>query len=308
MITNFLNAETYTSVAQAVHQFGLMGFLAAGILTWTRYWRRARVYAGAAKAVYQVLWITLVMSGIGTVWAHYGGDDVMLSFANASIQVVLAMALLPAGVALLRLSGFARAPHLRLYDLERHTPLDLPTRAARRRAILADNGWTREPYAAIGLWTLFIIALSAAYFIGVTWVTSLPDWGEWLGGPPELAPEIEEIFKGQSRQPLLVIGQLLSAGVAEEVLYRMLGLGAVAWLLRRQSGGRDQSALAIVIVSLIFALGHAGWLLQPLWKELHTFGLGLAFGFMVRRYGATASIPAHMALNLVASFEIFFAP
>ncbi|GAB4326049.1 MAG: hypothetical protein Kow0059_22350 [Candidatus Sumerlaeia bacterium] len=282
----------YRDVASGVFQVALAGLLAGATLAWIHHWRRARVFAGQARPLFALLWICLIASGGGAVWATLEGEEATFFFVNTAVQVVLSMALLPVGLMLLRRSGFADMPHLRRYALRRRFgPGGAPRRTGGRN-VPAPAGGSRLWAGIIG-WTLVSVVGSLVYWIALE---------RWVG--PELSPQMAALLQDQSSNPLLVMSLLLTSAVGEEVQFRMLGLGLAAWLLRRQTG-RPRPALAVVLVAVVWALGHAEFLVQPFWKELHMLGLGLIFGMMIRRYGATTSLLPHMILNVFAAFDVF---
>jgi membrane protease YdiL (CAAX protease family) len=155
-------------------------------------------------------------------------------------------------------------------------------------------GWKRYPWAAISIFTILVVVLSYAYAVGIDHIFK-----------PTLSPDFEEFFMGRERNPLLVMSVLLSAALVEEIQFRMIGLGLVGWGLRRWLG-RDCPWLGILIVSLVWAFGHTGFLVEPFLKEFHIFFVGIILGYMVRRYGATSSIIAHMCLNIMSAGDVLF--
>ena len=93
----------------------------------------------------------------------------------------------------------------------------------------------------------------------------------------------------------------LVGAVVEEVLFR----GALQGNL---SGSRVGPAGAILITSLVWALGHGATYVQPPGiKETQIFGLGLIFGIMRERHGLRGSLALHLLNNgLVVLLHPFF--
>lgn len=133
--------------------------------------------------------------------------------------------------------------------------------------------------------TVVIIFWSFGIFIvfGAFFEMSVPDWlRELVDDPAALA---------------VFIPIALLAAVIEEVIFRMGLQGGMEHWLRRW---KLPVWPAVVVASLVWALGHAG-MVSPLGtKELQIFVIGLVLGWLKIRHGAAACIGAHFGLNLTA--------
>lgn len=109
---------------------------------------------------------------------------------------------------------------------------------------------------------------------------------------------LQESFVAQiTSMPLMVYAgfcafALLSA-IMEEVLFR----GGLQSMLERTPLGNWG---AILLTSLLFAMGHVGYIQPHGIKELQIFGLSVILGFAKVRYGLGAAIAIHVANNLFA--------
>jgi membrane protease YdiL (CAAX protease family) len=93
----------------------------------------------------------------------------------------------------------------------------------------------------------------------------------------------------------------LLGAVVEEIIFR----GVIQGSLEKTFMGRWG---ALVITSIIFALGHAGYITPHGLKEIHTFGLGMLFGLARYYYGIHTAIVLHFMNNLIAVVLEFFIP
>ena len=82
----------------------------------------------------------------------------------------------------------------------------------------------------------------------------------------------------------------------------MFRLGIQSYLAKqlRLTGGRYW--IAIVLSSALWSLAHAN-ILNPAWvKIVQVFPLGLALGYLMRRYGLEACLLAHGGFNVAMMF------
>ncbi len=108
--------------------------------------------------------------------------------------------------------------------------------------------------------------------------------------------------------PLLGLLAAFSAGVTEETLFRLFGLGLLAWLgglLFHTDDGRPREAVfwtANVLIALVFASAHianavaVGWPINEI-MLIRIFVLnglaGIAFGWLFWTYGLESAMVAH---------------
>lgn len=88
-----------------------------------------------------------------------------------------------------------------------------------------------------------------------------------------------------------VVSLTLQSAIAEETVYRLLGLGLVMWSV-------DAPWLAVIVTAVVWALVHADsglWPRWPRWVELAI--AGVALGVVVLEVGFLAALVAHAAFN-----------
>lgn len=89
---------------------------------------------------------------------------------------------------------------------------------------------------------------------------------------------------------------VLRAAVIEELFYRLI---LQSWLANRFKLNDNKYWIAIIISSLLWTMSHSG-VLVPNWvKFAQIFPLGLAFGYLMRRYGVESAIIAHATFNVL---------
>lgn len=91
---------------------------------------------------------------------------------------------------------------------------------------------------------------------------------------------VDAVVAGVSN-PFVAVVLALSSGVGEEVFFR----------------GALQPRFGMVITSLLFAFLHAQYGFT--WILLGLFLMGIAFGWLARRYGTMAAVVAHATYNLI---------
>lgn len=123
-------------------------------------------------------------------------------------------------------------------------------------------------------------------------------------------PLLEEFFPS----PLVGFLAAVSAGVREEMIFRLLGVSLLAWLgglLFHDSDGRPKLAvlwLANLLIALVFAAGHIGaasnlgWPMNPLvitrGMVLNSIG-GLTFGWLFFTLGLESAMLGHFLADAV---------
>jgi membrane protease YdiL (CAAX protease family) len=110
-----------------------------------------------------------------------------------------------------------------------------------------------------------------------------------------------------------LLAGVLYGGITEELLMRLFLLSLVAWIVGRwwkSADGRPASGafwLAIIVVAILFALGHlpVTAAIAPLTQTLVLRALvlngvaGVAFGYLYWRHGLEAAMLGHMSAHLV---------
>jgi len=101
------------------------------------------------------------------------------------------------------------------------------------------------------------------------------------------------------------------AGLSEELLYRLFGIGlfrrwltgAARLLLRREPSRRTAAILtfaAMIPPSVIWSFGHVGYPIYPVYtRVIELTVLGLLFGWFMLRFGLMTAIFAHVTLDAV---------
>jgi len=87
----------------------------------------------------------------------------------------------------------------------------------------------------------------------------------------------------------------VSAAFKEEILCRLLYLALLVHLLRDWRWGR---AVAVSLVSLVWAVGHAGMVTPELFKLVQVFLLGLLLGWLTLKQGIVSAFLAHAFFNV----------
>jgi membrane protease YdiL (CAAX protease family) len=131
--------------------------------------------------------------------------------------------------------------------------------------------------------------LLAARALGVTESQLVKDLARLFGGLGREGPAI---------RLAIALPAMVAAAVSEEILFRGV---MQRWLTRWLGGNRRAAALAIVIVSVVWAVGHPGNASSVPFKVGQVLLLGLALGWVARRYSVEATIVAHAGLNAVVA-------
>jgi len=113
----------------------------------------------------------------------------------------------------------------------------------------------------------------------------------------QLSQVPSELMRVETPVDFAAVGAMLvGSAIVEELVYRMYLQNALEVVLSRFI--RFAWLPAIVLTSLLWALGHVGTL-QPAWvKVAQIFIAGIIFGVLARKKGVEASIIAHSVLNL----------
>jgi membrane protease YdiL (CAAX protease family) len=120
---------------------------------------------------------------------------------------------------------------------------------------------------------------------------------------PHLSDFVKELLKLQGAKPrmgnepsVLMALILIAFAFGEEILFR---LGIQNFLAKQFRLNGNRYWIAVVVTSGIWSLGHANTL-NPEWvKMVQIFPLGIALGFLFKRYGLESCIIAHGIFNLI---------
>ncbi|GIP40710.1 hypothetical protein J31TS4_39900 [Paenibacillus sp. J31TS4] len=83
------------------------------------------------------------------------------------------------------------------------------------------------------------------------------------------------------------------AGISEEVTYRLFGIAFFRKIVRFRF-------LAVLVPSIIWALGHTGYTIYPSYTRLFEVTiLGLIFGYVFLKYGLITAIYAHATMDII---------
>ena len=113
-------------------------------------------------------------------------------------------------------------------------------------------------------------------------------------------PGVGVIFRdvlssGANVTPLSLV-LVLELAFTEEIFFR---LGIQNYLAAKLANRRRGYEIAILVTAVLWTLGHAG-ALDPDWVKLaQVFPIGLALGWLYRRYGTESAIIAHSLFNLL---------
>ena len=102
-----------------------------------------------------------------------------------------------------------------------------------------------------------------------------------------------------TKPSLLMALVVLEFAFGEEIVFR---LGIQNYLARQFKLAGDRYWIAIVVTAMFWSLAHANTL-DPEWVKIaQVFPLGLALGFLFRKYGTGMCILVHGAFNVVMMF------
>ena len=157
-----------------------------------------------------------------------------------------------------------------------------------KRLFGAGAGTDRVSLVRCSIWTANTAIAATAFSLALFWLTS-----------PRMAPTLRALV-GPPSGPSLIAGLVfVRFAVVEEITYRLAVQSFLARKLRLQ--GR-RYVVAIVLASALWTLGHAGTL-EPEWiKFAQIFPIGIALGFLFRKYGVESCIFAHAIFNVVMMF------
>lgn len=111
-----------------------------------------------------------------------------------------------------------------------------------------------------------------------------------LGAKPRPDLPLQSITIDRPWEFLAMACIALTAAVLEEVIFRGALLGALLRLTR-------SATAAVLLSSVLFALGHAAYLDVPGIKELQIFGLGVLLGWARMKGGLVWAMRLHLAFN-----------
>ncbi len=172
------------------------------------------------------------------------------------------------------------------------TTLGLPDLPLLRRAV---DRFQPVPVTVNRLYFVFAfgVALLGAAYTALLFLAVSPTVSEMLRELTEA--EVAREGLGETITPLLVIA-VISAAVAEEITFRLCLQSFIA----RYTGlaGR-RYWVAVVITAVLWSIGHIG-VLEPEWVKLaQVLPLGIALGFLFRRFGLEAAVLAHGTFNII---------
>lgn len=159
---------------------------------------------------------------------------------------------------------------------------------ARHDGRLASRLFPMRTWWAAGIMgTAVIIAWSMVWLAGVQAL---------FGFELEAGEGFEKVLD-KSISWLVFVPMALMAAFLEEITFRLGLQGLVARLLARRDPG---GLVAIVVSSIVWALGHAVNVTPHGWKEVHIFVIGIVLGRLMQTHGLRAAIAAHFGLNALS--------
>ncbi len=151
-------------------------------------------------------------------------------------------------------------------------------------------GWL--PGLAVG-------ALSGALSVALFWAMGVGE-SQLVTDQMDLFPDVD--WEDPSVLFGVTLPVMLAAAISEELVFR----GVVQRWLTRWFGGRSLgAAVAIVLSTAVWTLGHAANTDHVCLKLGQIFFVGLLFGALARRWSVEASLVAHVTLNIVAVLGAF---
>lgn len=246
----------------------MITLLIAAIVTAIRLRRRACIYWRFGLFLAAILLVT-ELGVIALLPGGLEGLNVPLVIGADAVAVLRVYVFAIVGIHLCRRLGWPDAPLLR-----RWLPPRRPLRAGSARGVVGG--------LAVGCGA---IAYSAVLFI-LTSPRISATVKSALGGV--------DISPGAATWPLETLA-VLQFAFAEEVVFR-LGIQAMLAYALRRNPGRDW--IAILLTTLIWTIGHTHTL-EPEWVKLaQVFPVGIALGWLQRRYGLECAVLAHAVLNV----------
>lgn len=126
----------------------------------------------------------------------------------------------------------------------------------------------------------------------------------FLATSPSLAERAVDLFGaeppafGDVMRPQVLLA-LVAVSFREEVIFR---LGIQSFLAKHLRWRGRKYALAVLWATVIWTVGHAG-ALNPEWVKLvQVFPVGLALGWVFRKYGLGSAVLVHGAFNVIIAF------
>lgn len=171
-------------------------------------------------------------------------------------------------------------------------PIDAPPISSASMTSVADTAFVASTAPAARLnwrsyWlTILAVGVGAALYSAILFMLTLPGVGDLFR---------EAIGSGARVTPLTLV-MILEFAFTEEIFFRLGIQNFIAAKLVRRRRGYE---IAIVITAILWTLGHVG-VLNPDWVKLaQVFPIGLALGWLYRRYGTESTIIAHSLFNLL---------
>lgn len=120
---------------------------------------------------------------------------------------------------------------------------------------------------------------------------------------PELSNALKNAAEGQTQAMKIGYSSIIFfilVALYEEVLFRLYLQSFLSYLFRRTTLGW---IYALLLTSVIFAVGHFG-ILETWWiKFTQTFFIGIVLGIAMRKYGMETSLAIHSILNIFALYS-----
>jgi membrane protease YdiL (CAAX protease family) len=123
---------------------------------------------------------------------------------------------------------------------------------------------------------------------------------------PEMSEALRNAAEGQTQAARNIkIGYssmifFMLVALYEEVLFRLYLQSFFSYIFRRTTAGW---IYALLVTSVIFAVGHFG-ILETWWvKFIQTFVIGIILGIAMRRHGMETSLAVHSILNIFALYS-----
>lgn len=155
------------------------------------------------------------------------------------------------------------------------------------REVNRDIEWKR-----LITWTIITIVGAIAYSMILFKITS-PEASDALKNIIERSGDLKDI----ATKDIWYAGVFVFVmGINEELMFRLAIQNYFAKKFKLQD---KKYWIAIVFASIIWALGHANTL-NPEWvKFAQIFPLGIAFGFLFKRFGLESAMLAHGLFNII---------
>jgi membrane protease YdiL (CAAX protease family) len=144
--------------------------------------------------------------------------------------------------------------------------------------------------------SVIIVAIGAVLFSSILFYITSPRASDLVRQAMGLNTANASYFYKPS---LFAVVIMLEFALAEEVVFR---LGIQNFIASKFSWQGSEYWNAILLSSFLWTLGHVG-VIEPDWvKLLQIFPIGLALGWLSKKYGTESSILAHGLFNVIMLF------